>query len=107
MASTPLDPEVRDAMVPWLAAAAAGNPHSQHPAGWRAEKAVDTAQAEVAELIGARTTEIVFTSGATEANNLALHGATRLIVSPIEHPSVLEPAEQLRRAGAIVETLPP
>jgi cysteine desulfurase len=106
MASTPLDPEVRDAMLPWLEADAAGNPHSQHPAGWRAAKAVEAAQAAVAELIGARASEIVFVSGATEANNLAIHGASRVIVSPIEHPSVLEPAGRLRRSGTSVETVP-
>ena len=109
LASTPLDPEVRDAMLPWLEPARAGNPHSEHPAGWRAAKAVEEARAAVADLIAARPSEIVFTSGATEANNLALFGMAgehgRLVVSAIEHPSVLEPAAALRSAGRAVESL--
>ena len=109
LASTPLDPEVRESMLPWLEPARAGNPHSEHPAGWRAAKAIDEARAEVAELIGARPSEIVFTSGATEANNIALFGMAgecgRLIVSAIEHPSVLEPAATLKSSGLAVETL--
>lgn len=108
MASTPLDPVVRAAMLPWLDAARAGNPHSAHPAGWRAERAVEAAREQVAALIGARPSEIVLTSGATEANNLALlgPGAARLVVSAVEHPSVLGPAAALRARGVAVETLP-
>ena len=110
LASTPLDPKVRAAMLPWLAAAAAGNPHSAHTAGWRAAAAVDEARAHVARLIGAQPAEIVFTSGATEANNIALFGLTaaveQVIVSAIEHPSVLEPAEILRGRGMAVTVLP-
>ena len=110
MASTPVDPEVREAMLPWLDVAAAGNPHSEHPAGWRAAKAVTDARAAVAALIGAQPAEVVFTSGATEANNIALLGAGREIgrvaVSAIEHPSVIEPAADLRAQGVTVETLP-
>ena len=92
-----------------LEPARAGNPHSEHPAGWRGAKAIDEARAAVAELIGARPSEIVFTSGATEANNIALFGMAgecgRLIVSAIEHPSVLEPAAALKSSGLAVETL--
>lgn len=110
MASTPLDPAVRDAMLPWFGAAQAGNPHSEHPAGWRAAKAIDAARAEVAQLIGAQPSEILFTSGATEANNLALFGVAgridRIVVSAIEHPSVHEPAEALCARGIAVEVLP-
>ena len=110
LASTPLDPDVRAAMLPWLDGARAGNPHSEHPAGWRAAEAVDEARGAVAALIGARPAEIVFTSGATEANNLALfgvgRGAGRIVVSPIEHPSVLEPAAQLCGRGCAIETVP-
>jgi cysteine desulfurase len=109
LASTPLDPAVRDAMLPWLDAAAAGNPHSVHRAGWRAAEAVAAAQRDIAALIGAKASEIVFTSGGTEANNLALFGTVarvwRMIVSPIEHPSVLEPAEVLRARGLDVEVV--
>lgn len=97
-------------MLPWLEAGNVGNPHSEHVAGWRAAKAVEEARADVAALIGAQPSEILFTSGATEANNLALFGTTghvgRLIVSAIEHPSVLEPADALRARGLEVEVLP-
>ncbi|MGH7185472.1 MAG: cysteine desulfurase family protein, partial [Pseudomonadota bacterium] len=110
LASTPLDPGVRAAMLPWLEADAAGNPHSEHRAGWRAAEAVDGARAHVAALLGARPAEIIFTSGATEANNLALFGLAgeveRVVVSAIEHPSVLEPAAILRDRGRAVDVLP-
>lgn len=76
-ATTPTDPRVRDALLPFLEANAVGNPHSEHFAGRRAAAAVEEARAEVAALIGARPQEIIFTSGATEANNLALQGVTR------------------------------
>ncbi len=96
-------------MLPWLDPARAGNPHSEHPAGWRAMKAVEAARQAVAELIGARPSEIILTSGATEANNLALfgvaEGARQIIVSAIEHPSVLEPAAALGAGGARVQVL--
>jgi cysteine sulfinate desulfinase/cysteine desulfurase-like protein len=110
LASTPMDPDVRTAMEPWLAVDAAGNPHSEHVMGWRAAGAVDDARASIARLIGAERSEIVFTSGATEANNIALFGLAgdveRIIVSAIEHPSVLEPAEVLRCRGLAVTVLP-
>ncbi|KGM30034.1 aminotransferase class V-fold PLP-dependent enzyme, partial [Inquilinus limosus] len=77
LASTPLDPAVFEAMRPWLDPAAVGNPHAaRHRPGWRAAEAIDAARAEVAALIGARPGEILFTGGATEANNLALLGGT-------------------------------
>ncbi len=92
LASTPLDPAVLEAMLPWLAHA--GNPHARHRPGWAAADAIETARAEVAALAGARPGEVVFTSGATEANNLALLGAVPegwpVLASAIEHPSVLE-----------------
>ena len=73
-ATTPLDPRVLDAMLPYLREQF-GNPHSaQHAYGWSAEEAVERARAGVAALIGALPDEIVFTSGATEANNLAIRG---------------------------------
>jgi cysteine desulfurase len=98
-ASAPIDPQVRDAMEPyWLESFA--NPHSaQHSLGWDAAKAVETAQRQVARMLGADADEIVFTSGATEANNLALIGLAlgaamdarnRILVSSIEHKCVLE-----------------
>ena len=75
--TTPTDPRVREAMLPFLDAAEVGNPHSEHVAGRRAAEAVEAARADIAALIGARPEEIIFTSGATEANNLALQGVMR------------------------------
>ena len=75
-ATTPLDPRVRAAMLPYLEDRF-GNPHSEHVFGWEAAEAVDEAARNVAGLIGADAGEIVFTSGATEANNLAIQGIAR------------------------------
>jgi cysteine desulfurase len=103
-ASTPLDVRVRDAMIDCLAGVA-GNPSSTHQFGRAARAAVDTAREQVAALVGAHSSQVIFTSGGTEANNLALHAVTarrqagRLAVSNIEHPSVLEPARALREQG--------
>lgn len=107
-ATTPLDPRVLEAMRPYWREEF-GNPHSvDHVYGWDAEDAVADARRAIAALIGARPAEIVFTSGATEANNLALkglaahlraEGRTHLIVSAIEHPSVGAPAERLEAEG--------
>lgn len=89
-----------------------GNPHSvSHALGWRAREAVDEARRQVASLIGARPEEIVFTSGATEANNLAIHGAVEgrqgeVLCSAIEHPSVLEPARYLANRGFQCGSIP-
>ena len=90
------------------------NPHSDdHAAGWNASAAVERARADVAAAIGADPIEVVFTSGATEANNLALLGVAgarsapgRIVVSAIEHKAVLGPARALRRAGHDVVVLP-
>ena len=102
-ASTPLDPRVRDVMLPWMEERRVGNPHSAHRAGRSAARAIETARAQAASLLGAHPSEMVFTSGATEANNLALFGLTkpgwRVIASAIEHPSILECFPELRRAG--------
>ena len=110
LASTPLDPEVLEAMLPWLSAGGVGNPHSAHGAGWRATDAVEVARAEVAALVGARPGEVIFTSGATEANNLALLGAVPegwpVFVSAVEHPSVLEVLPELARLSHRTERLP-
>ncbi len=103
LASTPLDPLVLDAMLPWFTPGAAGNPHAAHAAGWRAADAIDAARAEVAALVGARPGEVIFTSGATEANMLALFGAippgSPCLVSAVEHASVLGCLPELRRRG--------
>jgi cysteine desulfurase len=113
-ATTPVDPRVLEAMLPYLAAHY-GNPSSDHVLGQHAKAAVDAARAEVAALIGARPEEIVFTGCATEANNLALLGAARaalpggrtaLVTSAIEHPSVLQPLRHLARQGWSLTELP-
>ena len=89
-ATTPLDPRVKDAMVPWLGC---GNASSPHMEGRAARSAIDRARERVAALVGAAPREIVFTSGATEANAIALlgvPGVQRAACSAIEHPSVLQ-----------------
>jgi cysteine desulfurase len=113
-ATTPTDPRARAAMLPFLDVSLPGNPHSEHVMGRRAAEAVETARAQVAALVGARPSEIVFTSGATEANNLALQGLARaggrrgnhIITCATEHKCVLETAAFLGRNGFEVEVLP-
>ena len=113
-ATTPTDPRVRDAMLPLLETSSVGNPHSEHFVGQHAAIAVEDARAKVAALIGARPQEIVFTSGATEANNLALQGVARsphrrgnhIITCATEHKCVLETAGHLARNGFRVDVLP-
>lgn len=110
-ATTPLDPRVKEAMDSFLEGGP-GNPHSvSHALGWRAREAVDEARRQVAGLIGARPEEIIFTSGATEANNLAVQGAVEghqgeVLCSAIEHPSVLEPVRHLASRGFRCGTIP-
>jgi cysteine desulfurase len=112
-ATTPVDPRVLDAMLPYFTERF-GNPHSaQHAYGWTAEQAVEQARIDVAGLIGALPEEIVFTSGATEANNLAIHGITarpdhqrHVVTCATEHPCVLETCRALRRDGFEVSELP-
>src|SRR5437762_5296452 len=99
-ATAPLGPEVREAMLPFLGPPA--NPSSAHREGARARSAVEVARAEVAALVGATPREIVFTSGATEANNLALRGPAStggLVTTAIEHASVLDTARALAAGG--------
>jgi cysteine desulfurase len=105
-ATTPVDPEVRLAMEPYLEELF-GNPSSvEHEHGHRASVAVEKARAQVAAAIGARPNEIIFTGGCTEANNMAIFGAARanperrhLITTAIEHPAVLEPMRALEKQG--------
>ncbi|NMF89315.1 cysteine desulfurase family protein [Aromatoleum petrolei] len=102
-ATAPLDAAVREAMLPWFGGRF-GNASSRHEYGRQARAAVDEARARVAAAVGAHATEVVFTSGGTEANNLFVKGAAGLMkpgliaISAIEHPCVREPAKQLRRA---------
>ena len=106
-ATTPVDPRVVDAMIPWLREHF-GNPASRsHAWGWEAEEAVEKARVQVADLIGADPREIVWTSGATESINLALKGAAQfyktkgkhLITLKTEHKAVLDTMRELERQG--------
>ncbi|MDO6385346.1 MULTISPECIES: IscS subfamily cysteine desulfurase [unclassified Uliginosibacterium] len=106
-ATTPVDPRVLAKMIPWLSENF-GNPASRsHAYGWAAEEAVEIAREQVASLIGADPREIVWTSGATESNNLAIKGAARfhsargkhLITVKTEHKSVLDTCRELERDG--------
>ena len=113
-ATTPVDPRVLAAMLPYFTEHF-GNPTSiTHQYGWAAEAAVTTARETIAAAIGASAAEIVFTSGATEANNLALKGVAEayftkgqhIITLPTEHNAVLDPCEYLESLGFTVTYLP-
>ncbi len=112
-ASTPVDPAVVAAMRPFLEGHY-GNPSSGHWAATTAKAALETARGQVAALLGCRDDEVVFTSGGSEANNLALKGAffarrdkgEHIITTPIEHPAIVEPCRFLERLGARVTYLP-
>lgn len=112
-ATTPVDPRVVEKMVPWLYEHF-GNPASHsHAYGWDAEEAVELARAEVARLVNADPREIVFTSGATESNNLALKGAAHsysgrgkhIVTVKTEHKAVLDTCRELERQGFEVSYL--
>lgn len=115
-ATTPLAPEVFEAMLPFLKPDGDyGNPASSHGPGYTASRAVERARAEVAALIGAEPNEIVWTSGATESNNLAIKGALEfyanrgrhIVTSRIEHKAVLDTCRQLETVGVRVTYLKP
>jgi cysteine desulfurase len=103
-ATTPVDARVLEAMLPWFSRRH-GNASSRHEYGRAARAAIDEARMRVAAAVGAHATEVVFTSGGTEANNLFLRGAAAemkpgvVAVSAVEHPSVREPARALLRQG--------
>ena len=112
-ATTPVDPRVAEAMIPWLAEHY-GNPASRsHAWGWEAEDAVDNAREQVAALINADAREIIWTSGATESDNLAIKGAAQfyksrgkhLITVKTEHKAVLDTMRELERQGFEVSYL--
>jgi len=107
-ATTAVDPEVLEAMRPHFLTA--GNAESRHAAGRAARRALDAARDTVAAALGARPSEVIFTSGGTEANNLAVFGlagaewsAGHVVSSPIEHPAIAEPVARLEAAGFEVE----
>ena len=111
-ATTPLLPEVVDAMVPYLREHF-GNPSSAHVYGQRARAAVEGARAQVAALLGARAQEVLFVAHGTEANNLAIRGVLaalpdkrHVVSSVIEHPATTEPCRELERQGGRVTWLP-
>jgi cysteine desulfurase len=113
-ATTPVDPEVKTEMLASLDTF--GNPSSLHAAGQEARRIIDTARARVARLINAQPDEIIFTSGGTEADNLAIFGAVsragfqpgsrRILLSAIEHQAVLNPCLHLKTCGHDVHLLP-
>jgi cysteine desulfurase len=113
-ATTPVDRRVIDRMLPYFTECFGNPASSMHQWGWKAQEAVEQARREVAALLGATAREIVFTSGATESNNLAIQGVAlsapaskrHVIVSAIEHKSVLEAAHRLERDGWRVTEAP-
>ncbi len=109
-ATTPLLPAAREAMLA-LYEGPCGNPASSHGAGRRARQVLEDSREKVAALLDAFPDEVIFTSGATESNNLAVFGLAgnppgRLLTSPIEHPSVTEPLAQLASDGFLLDRLP-
>ena len=111
-ATTPTDPRVVKAMMPFFNESF-GNPHSvDHAYGWEAEEVVDKARQQIADVIGADPREIIFTSGATESNNLAIKGLAhflrdnpkgtlrnQIVTTTVEHKCVLESVNRLEREG--------
>jgi len=112
-ATTALDPAARDEMMPWLGDKV-GNPSSIHAFGQEARRAIDRARSRVARLVGAQPEEIVFTSGGTEANNLAIlgvvaaskHTKPSIVTTAIEHQAVLNPCLHVKKSGGLVTFLP-
>ena len=112
-ATTPCDPRVVEAMMPYFSKAFGNAASRHHSFGWEAEEAVDYAREEVAKLIGAEPKEVIFTSGATEADNLALKGAfemysgkgNHIITSNIEHKAVMDTCSYIETRGGDVTYL--
>jgi cysteine desulfurase len=112
-ATTPVDPRVLDAMLPFFRQDFGNASSRNHPFGWKAAKAVERAREQVGDLIGVRFRDIVFTSGATESNNLAIKGAAaasegrrHIVTLATEHRAVLDPCLALARDGFRVTVLP-
>lgn len=112
-ATTPVDPRVLEAMIPFFTQHFGNAASRNHPFGWEAEDAVDTAREQIAALIGASEKEIIFTSGATESNNLAIKGVfemyrdkgNHIITVNTEHKAVLDTCKHLEKLGAEVTYL--
>ena len=113
-ATTPMDPRVLDAMIPYFTQKFGNAASRNHAFGWAAEEAIDYARGQVAQLIGANEKEIIFTSGATEADNLAIKGVfemykdkgNHIITVVTEHKAVLDTCKHLEKLGASVTYLP-
>ena len=110
-ATTPLDPEVLEAMRPYFLAP--GNAESRHAFGRAARRAWERSRETVAHILGADPGEVIFTSGGTEANNLAVFGLAgaekspgHVVTSPIEHPAIAEPVARLEAVGFVVDRAP-
>src|SRR5436190_21044015 len=107
LATTPVDPRVVEVMLPYFTTEFGNAASRNHPFGWSAEEAVEKARKQVADLIGAHAKEIVFTSGATESDNLAIKGAAAMyrqkgnhIVTCItEHKAVIDTCKRLEKDG--------
>src|SRR5688572_6102441 len=112
-ATTPLDPRVREAMLPWLGERH-GNPSSAHRLGQAAREAVETARDSVAALLGADPLDVVLVASGTEANNAVVWEVARaagyrgeVVASSFEHPSVLRAAERCAELGVTLRLVPP
>lgn len=113
-ATTPMDPRVLDAMLPWFTEKFGNAASRNHSFGWEAEEAVEKSRKQIADLIGANSKEIVFTSGATESNNLAIKGVAQMyaekgnhiITAASEHKAVLDTCKRLEKEGVRVTYLP-